>query len=68
MGSDGGVYADGGKYANEVLLLSANPAEYTGKKILVVLRCCQHKKDMQDRGRINSEVAERGSKTVERSQ
>ena len=57
--NDGGVYADGGKYANEVLLFSLNPTEYTGKKVLAVPRCCQHKKGTQDRGRVNGLVAER---------
>ncbi|KIV98281.1 uncharacterized protein PV09_09871 [Verruconis gallopava] len=57
--NDGGVYADGGKYANKVLLRSINPIEYTGKKVLAVPRCCQHKKGSQDRQRINSEVMER---------
>ncbi|WEW58315.1 hypothetical protein PRK78_003783 [Emydomyces testavorans] len=58
---DGGIYADGGKYANEVLLFSVNPIEYTGKKVLAVPRCCQHKKGTQDRWRINTEVAQRDS-------
>jgi hypothetical protein len=61
--NDGGEYADGGKYANEVLLFPVNPTEYTGKKVLAVPRCCQHKKGTQDRGRINGEVAERYGKT-----
>jgi hypothetical protein len=30
--NDGGEYADGGKYANEVLLFPVNPTEYTGQK------------------------------------
>lgn len=50
---------DGGKFASEVLPFSINPSEYTGKKVLAVPRCCQHKKGTQDRGRINDEVAER---------
>jgi hypothetical protein len=41
--SDRGVNADDGKYANEVLLFSVNPIEYTGKKVLAVPRCCQYK-------------------------
>lgn len=60
---DGGVYADGGKYASEFLPFSINPIEYTGKKVLAVPRCCQHKKGTQDRMRINSEVAERDSRS-----
>ena len=57
--SVGGAYADGGRYANEVLLFSVNPTEYTGKKVLAVPRCCQKKKGTQDRKLINSQVAER---------
>ena len=52
-----------GEYANEVLLFPVDPTEYTGKKVLAVPRCYQHKKGTQDRGRINGEVAERYSKT-----
>ncbi|KAK2053959.1 hypothetical protein LY76DRAFT_580865 [Colletotrichum caudatum] len=54
-----GGYADGGKYANEVLAFSVNPSDYTGKKVLAVPRCCQHKKGTQDRTLINDMVAER---------
>jgi hypothetical protein len=57
--NDGGVYADGGKYANDVLLFSVNPTDYTGKKVLAVPRCCQHKKGTQDRRPINGMVAEK---------
>ena len=60
--NDGGEYADGGKYANEVLLFPVNPTDYTGKKVLAVPRCCQHKKGTQDRRLINGLVAERDSK------
>ena len=66
--NDEGVYADGGKYANEVLSFSVNPTEYTGKKVLAVPRCCQHKKGAQDRGRINIEIAERDSEIRKCSQ
>lgn len=60
-----GDYEDGGRFANEVLPFSINSTEYTGKKVLAVPRCCQHKKGTQDRGRINSEVAERDSEIHE---
>lgn len=50
---------DGGAYANKFLLFPVDPTEYTGKKVLAVPRCCQKKKGTQDRGRINSLVAER---------
>lgn len=57
--SGGGAYADGGTYANEVLLFSVNPTEYTGRKVLAVPRCCQKKKGTQDRKLINGQVTER---------
>jgi hypothetical protein len=60
--SGGGVYADGGIFANKVLSFPVHPREYTGKKVLAVPRCCQYKKGTQDRERINSEVAERDNK------
>ena len=66
--SNGGVYADGGKYANEVLLFSVNLTEYTGKKVLAVPRCCQHKRCTQDSRRIDKEVVEREGEIRERSQ
>lgn len=50
---------DEGSFANEHLLFAVNPAEYTGKKVLAVPRCCQKKKGTQDRGRINEGVAEK---------
>ena len=56
--NDGGIYANGGRYADEVLLFFVNPKEYTGMKALAVSRCCQYKKVTKDRMRINSEVAE----------
>jgi hypothetical protein len=64
----GGVYADGGVYASEVLPFHINPIEYTEKKVLAVPRCCQHKKGTQDRRRINSEVTERDSEIREHLQ
>lgn len=66
--SSDGIYADGGIYANKVLLFSVDPREYTGKKVLAVPRCCQYKKGTQDRDRINSEVEERDSKIRKYSQ
>jgi hypothetical protein len=35
---------DRGAFANKVLLFQVDPTEYTGKKVLVVPRCCQVKK------------------------
>ncbi|KAF6829381.1 hypothetical protein CMUS01_08170, partial [Colletotrichum musicola] len=56
--ADGGTYADGGTFANEVLLFSVDPTEYTGRRVLAVPRCCQKKKGTQDRRLINGQVAE----------
>lgn len=53
------IEADNGEYANEVLPFSINPADYIGKKILAVPRCCQKRKGSQDRKRVNGAVAER---------
>ena len=66
--NNGGVYADEGKYANEVLLFSVNLIEYTGKKVLAVPRCCQHKRGTQDSRRIKREVAERDGEIRKLSQ
>ncbi|KAF1965908.1 hypothetical protein BU23DRAFT_593385 [Bimuria novae-zelandiae CBS 107.79] len=55
----GGTYGDGGSYANEVLLFRVDPTDFTGKKVLAVPRCCQHKKGTQDRKLINTMVMER---------
>ncbi|KAI0473864.1 hypothetical protein GGR56DRAFT_649360 [Xylariaceae sp. FL0804] len=54
-----GMYADGGQFANELLLFPVNPTDYTGRRVLAVPRCCQKKKGTQDRRLINSQVAER---------
>ncbi|KAI6081867.1 hypothetical protein F4821DRAFT_16937 [Hypoxylon rubiginosum] len=56
---NGGIYADGGKFANEVLSFSVDPIEYTGRKVLAVPRCCQKKRGTQDRKLINGQVEER---------
>ncbi|KAI1141371.1 hypothetical protein F5Y05DRAFT_259054 [Hypoxylon sp. FL0543] len=50
---------DEGAFANKYLLFSVDPAEYTGKKVLAVPRCCQTRKGTQDRGRVNDGVTER---------
>lgn len=59
MEKETGPFADGAAYANEYLLFTVGPADYAGKKVLAVPRCCQKRKGSQDRMRINSEVAER---------
>jgi len=50
---------DSGAYACQHLPFPINLAEYTGKKVLAVPRCCQKRKGTQDRTRINDSVAER---------
>lgn len=60
--TDGGPFADGGAYANEYLLFTVVPADYTGKKVLAVPRCCQKRKGTQDRARVNSSVAKRDAR------
>jgi hypothetical protein len=50
---------DGGAYANKYLPFAVDPAEYIGKKVLAVPRCCQKRRGTQDRQRVNSSVSER---------
>ena len=59
--NNGGEYAHGGKYANNILLFSVNSTDYTGTRVLAVPRCCQHKKGTQDRRLIHGLVAKRDS-------
>jgi hypothetical protein len=54
--TDEGPYAGGVEYANTYLNVKIDPAEYVGKRILAVPRCCQKRKGTQDRGKINEEV------------
>lgn len=65
MEIDDGPFAHGAEYANKYLLFPVDPADYAGKKILAVPRCCSTRKGTQDRGRINGEVAERDSEVKE---
>lgn len=39
------------------MLFYVDPDEYTGIKVLAVPRCCQKRRDTQDRGRVNDGVA-----------
>ncbi|OTB01979.1 hypothetical protein M426DRAFT_265280 [Hypoxylon sp. CI-4A] len=57
---------DGGVYANEYMPFAVDPAEYIGKRILAVPRCCQKRKGTQDRARVNSSVIERDEAMLER--
>ena len=58
-----GPFANGVAYANKYLLFAVDPADYLGKSILAVPRCCQKRKGTQDRERVNSSVAERDART-----
>ncbi|KAI0903665.1 hypothetical protein F4823DRAFT_568462 [Ustulina deusta] len=48
--TDEGPYAGGVEYANTYLNVKIDPADYVGKRILAVPRCCQKRKGTQDRG------------------
>lgn len=50
---------DEGEYANTYLPFQVDSADYTGKKVLAVPRCCQKRKGTMDRFRINMAVNER---------
>ncbi|KFH42619.1 hypothetical protein ACRE_066320 [Hapsidospora chrysogenum ATCC 11550] len=51
--------ADDGEFANGSLPFTVDPAEYVGKKVLAVPRCCQKRKGTTDRKNVNGSVAER---------
>lgn len=40
---------DNGVYANTVLSFAVDPAEFIGRKVLAVPRCCQKRAGTQDR-------------------
>ncbi|CAG7942783.1 unnamed protein product [Penicillium nalgiovense] len=50
---------DNGVYANTWLSFVVDPAEFIGKKVLAVPRCCQKRKGTQDRWRVNALVDQR---------
>jgi hypothetical protein len=50
---------DNGIYANTWLSFAVDPAEFIGKKVLAVPRCCQKRKGTQDRWRVNALVDQR---------
>jgi hypothetical protein len=54
-----GPFADGEAYANRYLRFAVHLADYAGKKVLAVPRCCQKRKGTQDRARVNNGVAMR---------
>lgn len=59
------IEEDGGAYANENLPFSVDPADFIGKKVLAVPRCCQKRKGTQDRGRVNDGVVMRERRMIE---
>lgn len=50
---------DDGAYVHATLPFKVDPAEYTGKKVLGVHRCCQRRKGTTDRFRVNSDVIDK---------
>jgi hypothetical protein len=56
---------DNGAYANEHMAFAVDLAEFVGKKVLAVPRCCQKRKGTQDRARVNSCVEERDQRMRE---
>lgn len=50
---------DEGEYANGSLPFTVDPAEYVGKKILAVPRCCQKRKGTTDQSRVNGSVTQK---------
>lgn len=55
---------DEGEYVKKYLPFPVVLADYVGKKVLAVPRCCQSRKGTQDRGRINDGVKERDTPTL----
>ena len=53
------VEDDQGEYANKYSCFEIDPAEYTGRKVLALPRCCQKRKGTTDQRRVNIEVNER---------
>ena len=47
---------DNGVYANRYNSFNIDPAEYIGKKVLAVPRCCQKRKGTTDQKRVNDAV------------
>ena len=47
---------DEGIYANKYSRFEIDPADYTGKKVLALPRCCQRRNGTTDRRRVNDGV------------
>ena len=50
---------DEGEFANSTLPFAVDAAEYIGKKVLAVPRCCQKRKGTTDRTRVNGSVTQK---------
>jgi hypothetical protein len=50
---------DNGVYANTWLLFAVDSADFIGKRVLAVLRCCRKRKGTQDCWRVNTHVDKR---------
>lgn len=59
------IQDDDGAYANENLPFAVDPADFVGKKVLAVPRCCQKRKGTQDRGRVNDSVQARDQRMLD---
>lgn len=59
------IQDDDGAYANESLPFAVDPADFVGKKVLAVPRCCQKRKGTQDRGRVNDNVQARDQRMLD---
>ncbi|KAL7934057.1 hypothetical protein V8C35DRAFT_327498 [Trichoderma chlorosporum] len=53
------IESDDAEYANTYNSFMVDPADYIGKKILAVPRCCQKRKGTTDRSRVNGSVTHR---------
>ncbi|KAI1181885.1 hypothetical protein F5B17DRAFT_444684 [Nemania serpens] len=58
------VEDDNGVFANKYMDFHVDPAEYAGKRILAVPRCCQKRKGSTDRGRVNENVDRKEGRTI----
>lgn len=53
------IEIDNGKYLNTFMPFPVDLADYAGKKVLAVPRCCQKRKGTTDRARVNESIAYR---------
>ncbi|KAL2759462.1 hypothetical protein ACRALDRAFT_1079423 [Sodiomyces alcalophilus JCM 7366] len=53
------IEIDNGKYFNTFMPFPVNVADYAGKKVLAIPRCCSKRKGTTDRARVNESIAYR---------